>query len=152
MKKSITIFALWAAGLFAAPSGQAPADSPPPAPAKKKPSKAVASKKPSGPVAQPLTLPADAVQNPDGTYAYTDKAGKKWTYSKTPFGVMRSEDSGNAAATAAPSQSWNKVTDNGDTVTFERETPFGPIKTEKKKSELTEEERSTVERQTAKPR
>jgi glucose/arabinose dehydrogenase len=156
MKKSITILALFTAGLVAAPTAQKPAEQTPadaqtasdtpPANSKKKRSKSAAVKKPAGPVAQTLTLPADAVQNPDGTYSYTDKEGKKWIYSKTPFGVMRSLDGGNSSAPTPSGQSWNKVTDNGDTVTFERETPFGPIRMEKKKSELTDEERGMLDK------
>jgi glucose/arabinose dehydrogenase len=156
MKKSITILALFAAGLIAAPTAQTPAaqtsaaqktsDAPPSANTKKKRSKSAAVKKPAGPVAQTLTLPADATQNPDGTYSYTDKEGKKWIYSKTPFGVMRSLDGGNSTAPTPAGQSWNKVTENGETVTFERETPFGPIRMEKKKSELTDEERGMLDK------
>jgi hypothetical protein len=63
---------------------------------------------------------------------------------------MRSDDSGNGAVPTAPSPSWTKATDNGDTVTFERETPFGPMRMEKKKSDLTDEERAILDRQTAK--
>ncbi len=37
----------------------------------------------------PLTIPKDAVSNPDGTWSWTDKQGKKWIYAKTPFGVSR---------------------------------------------------------------
>ncbi len=37
-----------------------------------------------------VTIPKDAVPNADGvSYIYTDKQGKKWTYTKTPFGVMK---------------------------------------------------------------
>jgi glucose/arabinose dehydrogenase len=150
MKKSITILALFAAGLYAAQSEQTPGDKPPSAKEKKNKSKSAAAKKPTGPVAQTLTLPPDAVQNPDGTYSYTDKEGKKWIYSKTPFGIMRSQDGGNGAAPTAPGQSWTKVTDHGDTVTFERETPFGPMRMEKKKSDLTDEERGILDSQTPK--
>jgi hypothetical protein len=109
--------------------------------------------KAAAPVAQPLVIPKDASPNPDGTYSYTDKAGKKWVYSKTPFGISKIQDmSGSAPAiAAAPAGQFVKATDNGDTVKFERQSPFGPTKWEKKKSELTDEERAVVERQTAKP-
>jgi hypothetical protein len=52
-----------------------------PAPAKKT-TKAAAPKKATTIMAQPLTIPSDAVAKPDGSYAYTDKAGKKWIYNK----------------------------------------------------------------------
>jgi hypothetical protein len=97
-------------------------------------------------------IPNDASPNSDGTYSYADKAGKKWIFSKTPFGVSRTQDmSGSAPAmAAAPAGQYMKATDNGETVKFERQSPFGTTKWEKKKSELTDEERGVVERQTAK--
>src|ERR1700677_176609 len=42
------------------------------------------------PTTPALTIPSDATANSDGTWSYTDKQGKSWTYSKTPFGVSRS--------------------------------------------------------------
>jgi hypothetical protein len=94
---------------------------------------------------QTTTIPADAVPNPGGkTYSYTDKEGKKWTYLRTPFGISR------VAATDKPAPvprdpSRIKVIDKGDTVRFERPSPLGPMSYEKKKSELTEEERRIVD-------
>jgi hypothetical protein len=156
MKKSLTILTLLAAGLLPAQSDQKAADNAPPAATKKEPAKADAAKKPAAPSAQPLSIPKDAVQNPDGTYSYTDQAGKKWKYVSTPFGVRRSEDGATAPiatpfgpAAAKPVQ-WTKATDNGETVKFERQTPFGPVVVEKKKSDLTAEERAFLDSQTAK--
>jgi hypothetical protein len=109
--------------------------------AAKKPTAAAA--KPAPPTVKPLVIPPDAVINPDGTYAYTDKGGKKWIYSKTPFGISRIEDVGTAPAgfVTTPKEQLIKSTDAGDTVKFERQTPFGTTKWEKKKSEMTDEER-----------
>jgi hypothetical protein len=94
---------------------------------------------------QALTIPKDAVLNPDGrSYSYTDKQGKKWNYLRTPFGITRvaATDKSAAAPTAAPTDTSRiKIVDKGDTVRFERQSPFGPIGWEKKKSELTDEER-----------
>jgi hypothetical protein len=114
--------------------------------------KTTAPARPATPVAQPLVIPNDASPNTDGTYSYTDKAGKKWIFSKTPFGVSRTQDmTGSAPAIpAAPAGQYMKATDNGDTVKFERQSPFGTTKWEKKKSDLTDEERGVVERQSAK--
>jgi len=115
-----------------------------------KPSAAVS--KPSAPVGKPLAIPKDATENPDGTYSYTDKDGKKWLFSKTPFGISRTEDMTGKApifATATPGQYIN-ATDNGDTVKFERQSPFGNTKWEKNKSELNDEERAALARQAAK--
>jgi len=97
--------------------------------------------------AQPLTIPGDAVANADGTYSWTDKQGKKWTYAKTPFGVMRSEVMPPPATSA--SLSGVKAFDEGDRIRFEKQSPFGIIKWEKKKTELSDEERDLVTRQAA---
>ncbi len=107
-------------------------------------------KKAAAPAPQALSIPKDAAQNPDGTYSWTDKTGKKWLYAKTPFGVMRSAAEGAPSASATPDAAsastvqFTKVTDAGDSVKFERATPFGAIKWEKKKTELTDEEKSIV--------
>ncbi|MDE3197466.1 MAG: hypothetical protein KGN84_14040 [Acidobacteriota bacterium] len=100
--------------------------------------------------AQPLSIPAEAVHNPDGTYSYTDKSGRKWIYVKSPFGISRTEDpSAATGAPAAPSATIGNVTavDKGETVTFQRRTPFGATTWEKKKSELTGEEKQILESQ-----
>jgi hypothetical protein len=121
-----------------------------PAPAAKKKTTKTAAKKPAP---AGLTIPAGATENPDGTFSWTDKSGKKWRFAKTPFGIMRSPDTSAADATASDpnEQQLVKATDNGDTVTLVRQTPFGPIKQEKKKSELTDAERKLLEDQKAKP-
>lgn len=99
-----------------------------------------------------LTVPADATANPDGTYSYTDKAGRKWNYWKSPFGVMRSEVPAGAPAQAAPTSGaapfqYTSSTDKGDSVRFERQTPFGPVGYDRKKSEMTDAERGLFEKQ-----
>jgi hypothetical protein len=97
-----------------------------------------------------LTIPKDAVLNPDsGTYSYTDKQGKKWIYARTPFGITRAPytDQPAGGAAAKPDPNGIRAIDKGDTVRFERPTPFGPMGWEKKKSELTDEERQIIARQ-----
>jgi hypothetical protein len=116
--------------------------------------KTTVAKKTVSPTVQPLTIPTDAVAKPDGGYSYTDKAGKKWIYTKSAFGVSKIEDKGDAAANPFASPSANQVirsTDNGDTVKFQRQTPFGVAVWEKKKSEMTDEERHVFESQQPKP-
>ena len=108
-----------------------------------------AEKKKAVPAPQAVTIPKDAVANPDGSYSYTDKEGKKWTYVKTPFGVMKSPTAD--PSTSPPSDlSLTKAIDKGDTVRFERPGPFGTFSWEKKKSELTDDERHILDAQTAK--
>lgn len=114
--------------------------------------KTTAPAKALGPVAQPLVIPKDATLNAGGTYSYTDKAGKKWIYSKTPFGISKSEDMSGAgpALAAAPAGQFMKATDNGETVKFERQSPFGTTKWEKKKTDLTDEEKTVLAQQAVK--
>ncbi len=88
--------------------------------------------------------------NPDGnTYSYTDKKGKKWTYIKTPFGVMKTPLADGSAG-ASQDSSATKAIDKGDTVRFEQPGPFGIVSWEKKKSDLTDEERNMLDAQNAK--
>lgn len=132
MKSTITIIILCAAAICA------------PAETKKKGKTA-----PARPV---VTIPKDAVQSPDGTYSYTDKDGKKWTYAKTPFGVVKTASADTPGSTdPAPVDSGStKAVDKGDTVRFERASPFGTVSWEKKKSDLTDGERQILDAQTAK--
>jgi hypothetical protein len=104
-------------------------------PAVKKPApKAAAKASPAAPTApkvtdasKPMPIPAEAVLGADGDYHYTDPQGKQWIYRKTPFGVTRI-----------------KATEDGDTVRFERQGPFGLWKWEKKKSELDATEKAAL--------
>jgi hypothetical protein len=91
---------------------------------------------------QAVTIPKDAVPNADGTsYLYTDKQGKKWVYAKTPFGIIKNAYSDSAASAPAADTGATKAIDQGETVKFERPGPFGTISYEKKKSDLTDDER-----------
>jgi hypothetical protein len=139
MTKAFVILLLTAAGLAAQASASTGSTVP------KTAKKSTAANKATTP--QPVTIPADATANPDGTFSWTDKQGKQWTFVKTPFGVMRSEVTP-APATSA-SLSGVKAFDEGDKVRFERQSPFGIIKWEKKKTELTDEERDLVTTQAA---
>jgi hypothetical protein len=114
----------------------------------------------AAPAPQALTIPQDAVKEANGTYSYTDKQGKKWVYRNSPFGVIRTvAPEPGPDARPNPAAAATKATDKGDTVQFERPTPFGLTKWEKKKSDLTNEERrifdaqnqSKTETQTDKP-
>jgi hypothetical protein len=153
MKYIIVSFAfLTAAALSAQTSSAQTADSNP-APVKKT-ARTATTKKAPAPTAQPLTIPSDAVAKADGSYSYTDKAGNKWIYNKTPFGVSRIQDVGEGAPDAfvtTPKEQLIQTTDAGDTVKFQRQTPFGVTKWEKKKSDLTDEERRIFESQQPKP-
>jgi hypothetical protein len=152
--KTILLFTLTLWGATAAAQDQQPTAPTKPV-VKKKVTKATTRtvsktvSKPEPTVAQPLTIPAEAVANPDGTYAYTDKAGKQWIYSKTPFGVSKIQNMGSAPSgfTTTPKEQLIQSTDQGDSVKFSRQTPFGTTTWEKKKSELTDEERALYQSQ-----
>ena len=101
--------------------------------------------------APPAGIPKGAVHNPDGTYNYMDKQGDRWVYRPSPFGWMKSAYTEPVDPSAkAPETSTAKATDEGDVVRFERNSPFGPVKWERKKSELTDEERRILDAQNAK--
>jgi hypothetical protein len=108
-----------------------------------------------------VTIPADATEVTPGIYRHTDSSGKSWRYRKTPFGVVKMEDkSPDATPPASPDTPSNPfggapgasaaanitAVEEGDTVRFERATPFGPYKWTRKKSELTADEQQVLER------
>lgn len=95
-----------------------------------------------------LTLPAGATQVEPGTYTFTDAKGKKWIYRKTPFGLSRAEDKPAPASVppAAGAASVVTATEDGDTVRFEKPGPFGSYRWQKKKSELTDDEKAAWQR------
>jgi hypothetical protein len=87
---------------------------------------------------------------------------KVWLYTKSPFGYMRSagetpkpesepEAKANPEKTpfgdsrSAPAAPVTKVFDQGDSVRFERPSPFGVYRWTRKKTELSEEEKKLWE-------
>jgi hypothetical protein len=117
--------------------------------AKKEPAKsAKSSKAPKATLPKPTQIPAGAVEYEPYKYRFTDKSGKKWIYNKTPFGVVRRPDLP-AQAAASDQGGEVKAWDAGDSVRFERSSPFGPVKWERKKGELTDAERAVWDREQA---
>lgn len=104
------------------------------------------------PVNQPadVTIPADATLTEDGSYHYTDAKGKKWIYRKTPFGIAKSEEKPPTAAVPQQEDTTTKATLNGDSVHFEKPTPFGVTKWDKKLSDLDANEQRILDRQKTK--
>jgi hypothetical protein len=90
-------------------------------------------------------IPAGAVERDPGRFFYTDKDGKKWIFVRTPFGISRTEDTG-APAPASDTAPAVKATESGDTVTFERLSAFGVTKWQKKKADLTDDEKEALRR------
>lgn len=103
-------------------------------------------------VVKPLEIPKGAVETADGTYRYTDTAGKKWIYRKTPFGVSRVEESAvTERAKAAPEAGTDiRAIEEGDMIRFEKRSPFGVQQWKSKKSELNELEKAAWSREQAK--
>ena len=131
MNRSITVVALFAAAVCA----QAAEDN-----------KSAKTEAPP----QALTIPKDAVKEANGIYSYTDKQGKKWIYRDSPFGVTKTlapEPSADTRPNPNQAAAATKVIDKGDTVRFERPSPFGKMVWEKKKSDLTDEERKMIDAQ-----
>jgi len=96
-----------------------------------------------------IVIPEGAVEGADGNFHYTDKQGKKWLYRKTPFGVAKSEDKpAPASAQQQPQEDTLTIaTDAGESVHFEKPSPFGTVKWDKKKTELDANEQSIWNRQ-----
>jgi hypothetical protein len=102
--------------------------------------------------AGPVVIPKDAVAAPNGSFVWTDKAGKKWAFWNTPFGVLKNPAVDPAPPSAAETtDTLTRVVDKGDTVRFERTTPFGVSGYEKQKSELNADERRLYENSKTKP-
>jgi hypothetical protein len=103
---------------------------------------------------KPLTeIPASAVEFEPGSYHYTDAKGKKWILRPTPFGIAKIEDTGvplRNKRDEVHGMEGVKITEDGDSVKFERPGPFGVYKWEKKKTDLDAGEKAAWEREKAK--
>jgi hypothetical protein len=138
MKLRISILAVLLAAALAAGDGgkKSPRTSPPASPAPSVP---------KGP-------PKSAVEVSRGTFRYIDPQQKVWIYRQTPFGWMKAEEKElQQAAPAAAALPETRVVEDGDSVRFERNTPFGPQRWKRKKSELTEQEKQIFERASRPP-
>lgn len=146
MKKAILFLTLCAAIAAAQTSPEKKAQPKASAKTVQKSVPAAASAKPAPPVVQLLAIPKEAVAQTDGTFKYTDKGGKRWVFSNTFFGVSRMEDMSDPSAPPPVKQAaaFDNFRDDGEVVHFERKTPFGPLQWERKKAELTDEERTAI--------
>jgi hypothetical protein len=110
------------------------------------PSKAsVERKTPAEQKAQAPAIPAAAVQVEPYLYRYQDPSGKVWMYRQTPFGLSKWEETATPAAPPPAAKSEPVVvTDLGDSVRFERKTPFGMGTWVRKKTELNDEEKALI--------
>jgi hypothetical protein len=105
--------------------------------------------------AQVQSIPAGASQVEPNLFRYTDSSGKTWMYRQTPFGISRWEESSVGSPQAAAPQAASPkadpvaITDLGDSVKFEKKTPFGGSSWVRKKSDLNAEEKALVASQVA---
>jgi hypothetical protein len=96
--------------------------------------------------ASAITVPADATQIAPRVWRHTEKNGKTYIYRQTPFGLSKFEEQAVAPAAPASPPVEVKATDRGDTVHFEKPTPMGMRVWDRKKAELTEEEKDWLEK------
>lgn len=104
-----------------------------------------------------ITIPTDAVEIAPYTYRSTDNQGKVWIYHKTPFGVSRAEDKPVSAEDANKSRDAKDqliqattASEEGDSIRFVRNTPFGRTQWLKKKTDLNDVEQAVWDRELAK--
>jgi hypothetical protein len=122
-----------------------------PAAAPKKASKATTTKSKSvaKKVRPPAGPPKGAVEVEPGTFRWVDPKGKSWIYTQSPFGWMKGEEQESFRLTDPVPTDWT-VTDEGDSLTFNRPYPFGGNKHwTVKKTELTEMEAAVWKRSQA---
>ncbi|MBY0505139.1 MAG: hypothetical protein K2X03_14600 [Bryobacteraceae bacterium] len=114
----------------------------------KKPAAAPAVKRaPVAPVVAPLTLPATAVANGPNQWTHTDAQGKEWIYRQGPFGLTRAPKQ--APVTESRMHEGITVTEQGNTVRFSRQGPFGVTEWTKKMDEVNDVERAAIEKSRA---
>jgi len=92
------------------------------------------------------SVPASAIEIGPNLYRYTDANGKTWLYSRTPFGLSRREEQP-AALSATSNAPPVSVSELGDSVRFEVQTPFGISRWVSKKAVLTDGEQLMLLRQ-----
>lgn len=112
------------------------------------------------PEPRPAGVPEDAELISPRTWRHKDASGKAWLYISTPFGLSRTEEpaerkspgtaeqlagSVNKAGAPAAGPVFRASAVKGDTVHFERDTPFGKTKWTRSKSQLDAEEKAALE-------
>ncbi|MCC6538313.1 MAG: hypothetical protein IT162_12225 [Bryobacterales bacterium] len=94
-----------------------------------------------------VTMPANAVEIEPGLFQARDaKTGKTWHYRRTPFGVSRFEPQVRKDTTVEEAGLIEITSKEGDTINFERRTPFGKAKWSRKRAELNAAEKMAVAR------
>jgi hypothetical protein len=88
-------------------------------------------------------IPAGATEVTPYTYRDVDAQGQTWMYRQTPFGLTKWRPS-DVPPPRVKFQNAVTATDLGDSVRFERKTPFGDYVWTKKKVEMTADESSLL--------
>ena len=91
-------------------------------------------------------LPKTAVEIEPNLWRYIDDKGQVWMYRRTPFGYARYQPEKAVADPDVEEAQFLTAFDLGDTVRFERKTPFGVNKWSRKKSDLTRAEQLALDR------
>jgi len=91
-------------------------------------------------------IPKEAKQIEPYTWRHTDAQGEVWIYRKTPFGVVRYPEPSAETKPAEEIPAGMTAVEEGDTIRFERPTPFGKHGWSRAKTELTDLERKVWER------
>jgi hypothetical protein len=77
----------------------------------------------------------------------TEADGKTYEIRETPFGPMKFPVKTEAPARETPADAFLKITEEGDSLRFRRQSPFGMTEWVRKKSELNETEKQAWERE-----
>mgnify|MGYP001577876385 CR=1 FL=1 len=94
------------------------------------------------------TIPAGAVEVEPGVFQHKDAKGKVWLYRRTPFGIAKYEPEPEAEPAGGEDL---LASAQGDSVRFERKTPFGVSTWIRKKSELNADEAAAWKRAQSSP-
>jgi len=94
----------------------------------------------------PAGLPKGAVEVETGLYRHIDNKGQVWMYRRTPFGFSRYQPEREVKDVDLEEAQYLTAIDKGDSVQFERKTPFGVNKWTRRKAELSGAERIAFEK------
>jgi hypothetical protein len=97
----------------------------------------------------PAGIPAGAVPIGPHSYRATRPDGTAWIYRVSPFGITGKPDKPAAPDAGNRAPESVKATAAGEMVRFERATPMGIVRWQKKKSELNKMEQAVWERDSA---
>ena len=96
----------------------------------------------------PLSLPANAVSSGPNQWTHTEAQSKEWIYRQGPFGLTRAPKQA-AAHNESRLHEGITVIEQGDQVQFSRQGPFGLTHWTKKLDEVSEVERTAIEKSRA---